>query len=185
MVSKDHFFVQHTSGGEMSISVQSKELKWVLAGEDKKNRVFDSLITAVTFEKQTLHFSGQADESRLPSRPSRKTRQFPRNNNLIHLGPPSKIIRFRRSLAVWRNKCLPYTFAQPPLRLPCDSKFAYRKSGCGTVGRGMPSYVAGKVDGSTLTRGARNRVNRFPGNVHVRDTCARIGAPIGVTGRAR
>lgn len=36
----------------------------------------------------------------------------------------------------------------------------------------MPSYVAGKVDGTALTRGARNRVNRFPGNVQTRDTRA-------------
>lgn len=38
--------------------------------------------------------------------------------------------------------------------------------------RGMPSYVAGKVDGTTLTRDARNRVNRFPGNVRAWDTRA-------------
>lgn len=57
-------------------------------------------------------------------------------------------------------------YATPPHSL-CDSKRFDKPKADGAAGasRGMPSYVAGKVDDTTLTRGARNRVNRFPGNV--------------------
>lgn len=59
-----------------------------------------------------------------------------------------------------------------------------RWGAAGTV-HGMLSYVAGKVDGTTLTRGARNQVNRFPGNVQARDTRAPTGAYEGRKERTR
>lgn len=54
----------------------------------------------------------------------RAARQFPWI--ITSFDPPSEIIRSRRLLAAWRDKCLPYTFGPPlvhPLvTSPCDSK---------------------------------------------------------------
>lgn len=118
-------------------------------------------------------------ESRLPVF-FRAVQQFPW---IITSPPPPplhplEIIRSRRLLlTAWRNKCLSYTFGpvcasrRTPLRFETFRRAESRWGAAGAA-RGMPSYVAGKVDGTTLTRSARNRVNRFPGNVQARDTRA-------------
>lgn len=119
-----------------------------------KIRAFEYLITTVTFETRTFYFSGEGNESRFPSRLFRDA-AISSDNNLIHLAHLRKLFDLVGCLLpdginAYRILLQPSIFLSLlPLIFPCDSKyFAQRKLiGHSTGTHGMPSYVAGKVDG--------------------------------------